>query len=118
MNQKIRMNLTENLEQVIEMNNFKNLENKYKFYYDETNNIRKLRLKDNGTFNIKNEEVKNNFVLAGICHEEHIRLEDIDELINNLYLDKSNKEIKFKHVAKGTFTECLNSNKTITWGLE
>lgn len=111
MAEQIKFDLTKDREQTIDFMQLKNMNIKYTFYYDETNNIRKLRLKKNGTFNIQTNEVNKNFVLAGICHEENKYLLDIQQLKNNLNLDKNNNEIKFKYIAKGTFIECLTSKK-------
>lgn len=63
---------------------------KYIFYYDETNNIRKLHLTEDGS----NAEFKN-FVLGGIVHHADKSLGDTDSLIKSLVLQKSAKEIKF-----------------------
>lgn len=111
MEENIQFDLTKDRKQTIDSMELKNMDKKYTFYYDETNNIRKLRLKKNGTFNIQTNEVNKNFVLAGICHEENKHLLDIQQLKNNLNLDKNNTEIKFKHIAKGTFIECLTFKK-------
>ena len=111
MTDKIKIDLTNKRGQIINSMQLKDMNIKYTFYYDETNNIRKLRLKKNGTFNIQINEVNKNFVLGGICYEENKNLFDIQQLKNSLNLQKSNSEIKFKHIAKGTFIECLNSKK-------
>ncbi len=78
---------------------------KYKFYYDETNNIRKFYLKESGF----NYSIDSSFVLGGIvlCDVKP----DLKELYNLLNLQKSIKEMKFKHIAKGNFIECLKSDK-------
>jgi hypothetical protein len=78
---------------------------KFKFYYDETNNIRKFYLKESGF----NYSIDSNFVLGGIvfCSKSP----DFKELYNLLNLQKSIKEMKFRHIAKGDFIECLKSDK-------
>lgn len=89
-----------------EINNKLNL----RFYYDETNNIRKIWFKNNNTLNIKTEDLYKNFVLGGIVINvnEQINTNDLKNLIN---LDKTVKEIKLKHIAKGSFLEVLKSKK-------
>jgi hypothetical protein len=77
----------------------------FTFYYDETNNIRKFYVREidfNYSFN-------SNFVLGGlVC--EGIK-PDIKPLFNRLNLQKNITEIKFKHIAKGEFINCLKSEK-------
>lgn len=82
---------------------------KYIFYYDETNNIRKLHLTEDGS----NAEFKN-FVLGGIVHHADKSLGDTDSLIKSLVLQKSAKEIKFNQLATGEFLGILNSQKIRT----
>lgn len=82
---------------------------KYIFYYDETNNIRKLHLTEDGS----NAEFKN-FVLGGIVHHADRSLGDTESLIKSLVLQKSAKEIKFNQLATGEFLGVLNSQKIRT----
>lgn len=79
----------------------------YTFYYDETNNIRKFHLKEYDF----NSAFSNNFVLGGLVHEGSAP--DIQPLIDSFQLQKSVKEVKFKHIAKGGFLDCLKSNKLV-----
>ena len=92
------------------LQNIKTLNEKFVFYYDETNNISKLSLLKEKYFNIGLDNVYKNFVLGGVCLKERVSQEKIDELKNNLKL-QSIKDIKLKHIAKGDFLECLSSNK-------
>ena len=98
-----------------------NINNKYTFFYDETNNIRKLLLKKSGKLNIQLKELNQNFLLGGVCYEETTDLTStsFQNLKEKLYLDKKiieeNLEIKFKHIAKGNFLQCLKSNKLKTF---
>ena len=87
-----------------------NAQLKLKFYYDETNNVRKILFKKNDTLNIKPEDLYKNFVLGGIVTNinEHININDLKDIIN---LDKTVKEIKLKYIAKGNFLEVLKSEK-------
>ena len=83
----------------------------WKFYYDETNNFKKLHIKDRDDFNI---DVQNNFVLGGLCHDKS---EIIDEnlIFSNIELQKTINEVKFKHIASGTFLDILKSKKLNTF---
>ncbi|AEF98505.1 DUF3800 domain-containing protein [Methylomonas methanica] len=82
----------------------------YAFFYDETNNIRKFWIRDNGF----NEQPKN-FVLGGIVHKKSEPLTGLDKLVKSLYLQKSAKEIKFNQLATGSYLGVLNSKKIKTF---
>lgn len=77
----------------------------YTFYYDETNNIRKFYVKETGF----NSDFTDNFVLGGLVHEGSAP--DVQPLIDSFKLQKTVKEVKFKHIAKGGFIDCLKSKK-------
>lgn len=77
----------------------------YTFYYDETNNIRKFYVRETDF----NAAFTNNFVLGGLVHEGPAP--DVQPLIDSLKLQKSIKEVKFKHIAKGGLIDCLRSEK-------
>lgn len=66
------------------------------FYYDESNNIRKLWLKEEGF----NASVDSDFVLGGVMHMNNHCNADVNELKNQLRLQKSVKELKFRHISK------------------
>lgn len=83
----------------------KNTELPYTFYYDETNNIRKFYIREQGF----NDPEHANFVLGGLMHGKTIS--DINQLMKGLKLQQSVKEIKLKNLAKGDFIECLKSEK-------
>ena len=76
-------------------------------YYDETNNIRKLRLRENGL----NVSKYDNFVLGGIVLLPGQTMSDIGELRKSLYIQPSAEEIKFELVASGAFEKMLDSKK-------
>ncbi|HKI55420.1 MAG TPA: DUF3800 domain-containing protein [Anaerolineales bacterium] len=84
---------------------FVDFDGTYTFYYDETNNIRKFYVKETGF----NSFFTNNFILGGLAHEGPVP--NVQPLIDGLNLQKSINEIKFKHIAKGSFIECLKSGK-------
>jgi hypothetical protein len=77
----------------------------YNFYYDETNNIRKFYVRETDF----NSAFTNNFVLGGLVHEGP--MPDVQPLIDSFKLQKSVKEVKFRHIAKGDFIDCLKSQK-------
>ncbi len=79
----------------------------FTFYYDESNNIRKLHLTSTGL----NIEKTCNFVLAGIIHKGECHSSNFESLKKSLNLQKSAKEIKLKHIGKGAFEDILKSNK-------
>ncbi|MEE2002373.1 hypothetical protein QWY20_12995 [Alkalimonas sp. MEB108] len=85
------------------------LDEEYAFFYDETNNVRKFWIRDDGF----NENPKN-FVLGGIVHKKSKPLDGIEELVSSLYIQKSAKEIKFNQLATGSYLGVLNSKKIMT----
>ncbi len=82
-------------------------DDKFTFYYDETNNIRKFLLTDDGT----NVAEHKNFVLGGIVLQEGQYLPEIASLRDALGMQDNALEIKFKHVASGDFEAVLASRK-------
>lgn len=92
-------------------------DDKFTFYYDETNNIRKFYLTDDGT----NVSEHNNFVLGGIVLSEGQFLPDIIPLRSKLGMQSNAPEIKFAHVAKGNFEQVLTSKNLkifLSWIVE
>ncbi len=77
----------------------------FSFFYDETNNIRRLFLTELGT----NAPELRNFVLAGIVLKPDQQFPDISELNRELRLDVSATELKFKHVGRGSYEDILGS---------
>lgn len=88
---------------------------KYTFYYDESNNVRKLALSDKiDGYNIEHDEDKYssfNFVLGGIAHLNESSTADFDALKKAIMLQPTAKEIKRDHIATGDFIFMLNSRK-------
>lgn len=82
-------------------------EKKLKIYYDETNNVRKLMLTENG-FNVSRYD---NFVLGGVAVDEEADVTCLEELRNTLKIQSSAPEIKFDLIAKGNFEKILESRK-------
>jgi len=87
------------------------------FYYDESNNHRKLWIDpERLAYNIDKDTkrkipVGRNFVLGGVVHYSQSSFADVSALIDALRLDKSAKEIKFNSIAKGDFDACLKSER-------
>lgn len=80
-----------------------------KFYYDETNNIKKLHLKK-GDFNV---DYTANFVLGGFAFTGENP--DLSDIFDGIYLQPNVEEVKLKMIAKGDFEACLSSNKLHTF---
>ena len=84
---------------------------KYTFYYEETNNFRKIYL-TGSKVNIGN--INSNFVLGGIVLDVNNNDSySLEELKRKFSLQKTVKEIKFKHICgKGVdFLEALKATK-------
>lgn len=80
------------------------------FYYDESNNIRKLWLDENDF----NAPTDSDFVLGGVMYFGDKSTANVDSLKTKLRLQKSAKEMKFKHISKAkSFLECLNEEKVL-----
>ncbi|MEC4880939.1 MAG: hypothetical protein SAL70_06260 [Scytonema sp. PMC 1070.18] len=77
----------------------------FTFFYDETNNIRKFYVRESDF----NSSFQSNFVLGGIVYDKS--KPDIEKLFSELNLERSIKEVKLKHLAKGDFLSCLKSHK-------
>lgn len=75
------------------------------FYYDETNNIRKLRLSD-GALNVAEPAC---FALGGVVHAGAPRPIDLAPLRAAIRAQPSATELKYKHVAHGDFLTMLGS---------
>lgn len=100
--------LIKNLEGI---NNISNL--KMNFYYDETNNIRKLYLSNKYEYFINNSRIP--FILGGIATYEDISDESIETLFKKLNIQKNQKEIKFDNIAWGKeFKKILSSKKLLS----
>ncbi|EKO3537264.1 hypothetical protein K1L80_003887 [Vibrio fluvialis] len=103
------MDVNELRDILIQHNGLKNADEVYTFYYDETNNIRKLYLKDFG-FNVNKTD---NFILAGILHKGLSTGSDYSTLFKMINIQKSTHELKLKHIAKGNFLDMLKSDKLL-----
>lgn len=86
-------------------------------YYDETNNIGKLKLSENG-LNVNKHE---NFVLGGIALLSNQDIGKIEDFRKLLRIQSNAPEVKFEMVAHGTFDKMLGSAKlshALNWLLE
>lgn len=92
---------------MIKAHGIRRADDKFAFYYDETNNIRKFLLTDGGT----NVAEHKNFVLGGIALQEGQALPEIASLRDALGMQDNASEIKFRHVARGDFETILASRK-------
>lgn len=92
---------------ILTANHLPNVDGRYTFYYDETNNVRKLHLTGGG-MNIRRPE---SFVLGGIVHRGRPNAIDLTPLRASLRLQPNAKEIKLKHLGQGDFLQLLKSAK-------
>ncbi len=86
-----------------------NFDEKYHFFYDESNNPRKLYTRETDF----NSSISGSFVLGGIV-DDGIAF-SFEEFRSSLKLQDNVKEIKFKHLASGNFMSCLKSKKINTY---
>lgn len=92
-----------------------------KFYYDESNNIRVLRIKNTGFNTDAHENPSPCFLLAGVALPDSgvVMDESQAEFLNKkINLPKNSDEMKFKNIASGGFLDNLKSEKlksVLTW---
>lgn len=77
----------------------------YTFFYDETNNFRKLKVRE---FDFNNS-LDANFVLGGVAYSG--QRPQIDNIFDFLKLTPNQTEVKFKTITNGDFLTCLTSKK-------
>ncbi len=99
--------VTDLREQNAKLHGLKDLDKIFTFYYDETNNVRKFYLNENGF----NSSYESNFILGGVLHEGENYSGGINNLMEGLRLQATSKKLKLKHIAKGDFANCLKSKK-------
>lgn len=103
------LNVIELKTAIKELNGYNGEPAEYKFYYDETNNYKKVRIRENG-LNDNNAYFKN-YVLGGICFlKKQENSIDISELFKTKLSKYLNGEIKGHKLFKdcNSFLECLN----------
>jgi hypothetical protein len=87
------------------------------YYYDESNNHRKLSIDPvRRAYNIDNDTGRKvpagrNFVLGGVAHYGPASAADVTALIQSFRLQQPVSEVKFRHIASGTFESILKSKK-------
>ena len=91
----------------IAMNELSGVDAVYFFFYDETNNIRRLSM-ESGKFSVPDTH---NFVLGGIVRELPPSNSDAETLIQSLSLQRTTKELKTKHIGTGGFQNLIKSKK-------
>lgn len=91
----------------IRLNGLTKADREYVFYYDETNNIRRLHITSEGL----NFPKPGCFVLGGVVHEGSKRPLDIIGLRSLLRIQRSAPEIKLKHLGRGGFLEIMDAPK-------
>lgn len=109
MNKKIVLDV--NKVRAGEVETLPGVDRSFTIFYDETNNIRKLYLTEDG-FNVGKHE---NFVLGGVALKEGQAIPEIDDLRRQLGIQKTASEMKLKHLAKGTFEDMMASAKVATF---
>uniref|UniRef100_UPI000D432B93 DUF3800 domain-containing protein n=1 Tax=unclassified Variovorax TaxID=663243 RepID=UPI000D432B93 len=82
-------------------------EKQYSMFYDETNNIRRLALTETGL----NQDALDCFVLGGVALEPGVALKGVAQLKRELGIQANAPEMKFKHVAWGTYEKVLTSSR-------
>jgi hypothetical protein len=92
---------------IIRMHDLKKADLAYTVYYDETNNIRRLLNTPNGL----NTPDPKCFALGGIAHARTNYDFRLEALRKKLKLQKSTKEMKLEHLAKGDFLRVLDAPK-------
>lgn len=89
-----------------------NTEDKFYFFYDETNNCRKFWIKPTQQSGIFNTNIYDDFVLGGVAYEGDKLQIDFEDLRDLLDLQKNVKEIKFKaQFSKSTFLDCMKKER-------
>lgn len=90
------------------MHGLTGLGNAFVFFYDETNNNRKLHIKEDGTLNVPG---LGDFVLGGIVCDSTSEKLDFESFRSTLRLDSEIKEIKLKTLAKGEFLDIISNER-------
>lgn len=96
---------------IIALYGLPNVDGEYTFYYDETNNVRKLRLTPDG-MNIRRPDC---FVLGGVLQARNPKPIDLVPLRSALRLQQNVGELKLKHIASGGFLDVLRSARLETF---
>ena len=109
----MKIDYTEERKSEIELHQLEGIDNPYIFYYDESNNHRKVNLdiKKENFFDI----LSKNFALGGIVKKQKSSLKiEVDKLIQDLNFQPNQKEIKSKNFFNSKnkdFLQCMNSKR-------
>lgn len=95
----------------IALNGLTRVDDAYTFFYDETNNPRRLHITAEG-FNV---EAPLCFVLGGIAHRGAPRALDIAGLRQAVRIQAATKELKREHLGKGNILQLLGMWKVETF---
>ncbi|MBP2463937.1 MULTISPECIES: DUF3800 domain-containing protein [unclassified Rhizobium] len=102
---RVTVDVNEHRQRIIALNGLVNANRAYTIYYDETNNIRRLHVRDDG-LNVREPKC---FVVGGVAHEGSGQQIDLGPLRSSLKVQPSAAEIKLKHVATGNFLDILGA---------
>jgi hypothetical protein len=89
------------------MEELRNWDAPIQIYHDETNNIRRLTLTEVGL----NAPENRTFAIAGVALQEAETIAEWTQLRRVLWIQASAPEIKFEHLAKGSYEDALGSQK-------
>lgn len=103
------LNVNELRAPTVLMHSYADFDSSFNFFYDETNNFRKSYVREDDL----NHHFNSNFVLGGILYLDEIA--DLQVLFDKLNLQKNIKDAKLKHIATGSFSNCLKSKKLNTY---
>ena len=109
----MKRDYTEERKSEIELHQLEGMDNPYIFYYDESNNHRKINLNINkeNFLNILNK----NFALGGIVKKQKLSLKiEVNKLVQSLNFQPNQKEIKSKNFFNSKnkdFLQCMNSKR-------
>lgn len=78
-----------------------------KFYYDESNNIRRLKFTETGL----NAPTNKPFVIAGIALKGEFPVDSWNQLRNDMRIQTSVREVKYKHIADSDYEASLSSHR-------
>ena len=102
---QIEIDVNEMRDPAIALHHLARADDAYTFYYDETNNIRRLHVTADG-FNVREPLC---FVLGGIGHRGQPRALDLGGLKRLVRLQATAKELKLAHLGKGNVLSLLKS---------
>jgi len=85
----------------------RNWDSEMQMFYDETNNVRRLKLTEVGL----NAPIENPFVLAGVATQSGLPASSEESLRDLLKIQRSANEIKFEYLSKGSYEDALGSER-------